>query len=38
VDARVFGGMHFREGCVKGVTQGEQAGRFVFQHALRPLR
>jgi hypothetical protein len=37
VDARVFGGMHFREGCVKGVIQGEQAGRFVFQHALRPL-
>jgi hypothetical protein len=30
--------MHFREGCTKGVTQGEQAGRFVFQHALRPLR
>ena len=38
VDARVFGGMHFREGCTKGVTQGEQVGRFVFQHALRPLR
>jgi hypothetical protein len=38
VDARVFGGMHFREGCVKGVLQGEQVGRFVFQHALRPLR
>ncbi len=37
VDARVFGGMHFREGCVKGVIQGEQVGRFVFQHALRPL-
>ena len=38
VDARVYGGMHFREGCVKGVTQGAQVGRFVFQHALRPLR
>ncbi len=38
VDARVFGGMHFREGCAKGITQGEQVGRFVFQHALRPLR
>ena len=38
VDARVFGGMHFREGCVKGITQGKQVGRFVFQHALRPLK
>jgi hypothetical protein len=38
VDARVFGGMHFRTGCVRGVIQGKQVGRFVFQHALRPLR
>lgn len=37
VDARVFGGMHFRSGCVRGVTMGEQVGRFVFQHSLRPL-
>ena len=36
VDARVFGGMHFRTGCVHGVRQGEQVGRFVFQHELRP--
>ncbi|HSD15906.1 MAG TPA: vanadium-dependent haloperoxidase [Thermomonas sp.] len=38
VDARVYGGMHFREGCRKGITQGAQVGRFVFQHALRPLK
>lgn len=38
VDARVYGGMHFREGCRKGVLQGSQVGRFVFQHALRPLK
>jgi hypothetical protein len=38
VDARVFGGMHFRTGCVRGVTQGEQVGRFVFLHYLKPLR
>jgi hypothetical protein len=37
VDARVFGGMHFRTGCVQGVRQGEQVGRFVTLHALRPL-
>ncbi len=38
VDARVFGGMHFRTGCVQGVRQGEQVGRFVIQHSLRPLK
>jgi hypothetical protein len=38
VDARVFGGMHFRTGCAVGVQQGEQVGRFVFQNALKPLR
>lgn len=37
VSARVYGGMHFREGCRKGAIQGEQAGRFVLQHALKPL-
>ena len=36
VDARVFGGMHFRTGCVDGVRHGEQVGRFAFQHELRP--
>jgi hypothetical protein len=38
VDARVFGGMHFRTGCVHGVRHGEQVGRFVIQHELRPLK
>ena len=38
VDARVFGGMHFRSGCVQGVRQGEHVGRFVIQHALKPLK
>jgi hypothetical protein len=36
VDARVFGGMHFRTGCVQGVRHGSQVGRFVIQHALKP--
>jgi hypothetical protein len=35
VDARVFGGMHFRTGCVEGVRQGEHVGRFVSQHVLK---
>ena len=38
VDARVFGGMHFRTGCVYGVRQGEQAGRYVFLHELKRIR
>lgn len=37
ISARVFGGMHFRTGCVRGITQGRQVGRFVIQHSLRPL-
>jgi hypothetical protein len=38
VDARVFGGMHFRTGCVQGIRQGEKVGRFVILHALKPLK
>lgn len=36
VDARVFGGMHFREGCRAGVLQGTLVGYSVFLQALRP--
>ena len=36
VDARVFGGMHFRTGCLLGLIQGGQVGRYVFEHSLRP--
>ncbi len=36
VDARVFGGMHFRTGCLLGLIQGGAVGRYVFKHALRP--
>lgn len=35
--ARVYGGIHFRTGCEKAVTLGEQVGRFVFNTHLRPL-
>jgi len=37
-DARVYAGIHFRTGCKQGLTQGRQVGRFVFQHALKPLK
>jgi hypothetical protein len=37
VDARVFGGIHFRTGCEQGVRLGAQVGRFVIQHALEPV-
>lgn len=33
VDARVFGGMHFRTGRVQGLKQGEKVVRFVILHA-----
>ncbi len=35
--ARVYGGIHFRTGCVNAVTLGEQVGKFVFNTSLRPL-
>ena len=37
-DARVYGGMHFREGCDAGVKHGTQIARFVARHALQPLK
>lgn len=38
VDARVYGGIHFRSSCVQGLRQGEEVSRFVFNHYLRPLK
>jgi hypothetical protein len=37
-DARVYAGIHFREGCVAGARQGRQIGRFAVQHELRPIK
>jgi hypothetical protein len=34
--ARVYAGIHFREGCRAGARQGTQIGRFVARHAFRP--
>jgi len=36
--ARVYAGLHFREGCQAGARQGTQIGRFVAHQALRPVR
>ena len=36
-DARVYAGIHFREGCEAGGRQGAQVARFVFRHELRPF-
>jgi hypothetical protein len=30
--------MHFRTGCVRGLIQGGQVGRYALQHALKPVR
>lgn len=35
--ARVYAGIHFREGCRAGARQGTQIGRFVALHAFRPV-
>jgi vanadium-dependent haloperoxidase-like protein len=34
--ARIYAGIHFREGCQAGARQGTQIGRFVARHAFRP--
>lgn len=37
VDARVYGGMHFRTGCEQGIRYGGKVGKFMVQSQLRPL-
>jgi hypothetical protein len=37
-NARVFAGIHFREGCQAGARQGTQVGRFVVGHSLRETK
>jgi Vanadium chloroperoxidase N-terminal domain len=37
-DARVYDGIHFREGCVAGTRQGAEIARFAVRHELRPLK
>jgi hypothetical protein len=37
VDARVFGGIHFRTSCVLGNTLGSTVADYVSRHVIRPL-
>lgn len=37
VNARVFGGIHFRTDCDAGQTLGNSVGEYVIRHSLRPL-
>ncbi len=38
MNARVFGGIHFRTACVDGTALGISVGDYVMTHALVPLR
>jgi len=38
VDARVWGGIHWRTSSVKGKRVGEQIGNFAVRHFLKPKR
>jgi hypothetical protein len=35
VDARVFGGIHFRTSCVRANTMGRAVADYVSRHAMR---
>ena len=35
--ARVYGGMHFRSGCLASLHLGQNVGRYVYSTQLRPL-
>jgi hypothetical protein len=37
IDARVFGGIHFRTACEAGQALGDSVGQYVLRHSLRPL-
>ena len=36
--ARVYAGIHFREGCEAGAKQGIQVARFVAKHSFTPAK
>jgi len=35
VNARVFGGIHFRTACIAGQALGNSVGEYVIRHSLR---
>jgi hypothetical protein len=38
VKARLWGGLHYRDSSVKGVTLGRRVARWVLGHAFEPER
>ena len=36
VEARIFGGMHYRFACEAGTRIGRQVSRFVDRHYFKP--
>ena len=38
VSARVYGGIHFRTGCVDGRREAEKVANYVYATQLRPLK
>ncbi|HEY3838210.1 MAG TPA: vanadium-dependent haloperoxidase [Bryobacteraceae bacterium] len=38
VNARIYGGIHFRTACVDGTALGIAVGDYVMTHAVTPLR
>ena len=36
-ESRIWGGIHFRQACVDGLSQGRAVARQVFNHYFRPL-
>ncbi|HXI27259.1 MAG TPA: vanadium-dependent haloperoxidase [Vicinamibacterales bacterium] len=37
-ESRIYAGIHFRSAVEDGIRQGNKIGRYIFTHALRPLR
>jgi hypothetical protein len=35
IDARVFGGIHFRTSCLRGTALGKTVADYVSRHAMR---
>ena len=38
IKARIYGGMHFRTACVRGVALGSTVAEYVLRHAMRQKR
>lgn len=36
IQARLWGGLHYRDSSVKGVTLGRRVARYVLSHAFQP--